>query len=333
MYILAEVCNNPGVLRVIYFMNIILDIVFTILPIGLIVMLMIDFTKAVIATKEDEQAKSTKLVGKRIMYAVLVFMVPYFVQLVLLFLDEVEVLNDGKIVFEYNDCLKNANSKQIDYFQKIEDEKEKREKEEKRQNSGNAGNSGNGFTVVSKDYREAAQNMLKLAKGELGHKGGSKYSGLSDSTPWCAFFVIWNLENTKIEGKGTVLDVIQKEGNVVSRGLAGGTIYNFYHSKNLEFYYSKNYGGNYIPKRGDIIYFYYGKWDKVISDRGSHVGLVDYVSSGKVCTVEGNTGGQGSANNYVGQYCYDLNSADIMGYGSWYNSFSHNSSNKDDLLY
>ena len=36
-------------------------------------MLMIDFTKAVVINKEDEQVKSMKLVGKRIMYAGIYF--------------------------------------------------------------------------------------------------------------------------------------------------------------------------------------------------------------------------------------------------------------------
>ena len=79
MYILLEVCQNPTVLRVIYFVSLLLDVVFVLLPIGLVIYLMIDFTKAVVADSEDKQLKSTKLVGKRILYAVIVFAVPWIV--------------------------------------------------------------------------------------------------------------------------------------------------------------------------------------------------------------------------------------------------------------
>ena len=75
MYILLEACQHPGILRVLYFATLLLDIVFVLVPIGLIVMLMIDFSKAVVSG-DEKASKSTKLVGKRILYAILIFFVP-----------------------------------------------------------------------------------------------------------------------------------------------------------------------------------------------------------------------------------------------------------------
>ena len=52
-------------------------------PIVLIIFGMIDLTKAVIANKEDEVKKATKLLGKRFLYAVGVFATVWTVTLVL----------------------------------------------------------------------------------------------------------------------------------------------------------------------------------------------------------------------------------------------------------
>ena len=72
MYFLLDACKHPTFLRVLYFGYLFWEILAVLVPIGLIIMLMIDFTKAVVISKEDEQIKSMKLVGKRIMYAVFI---------------------------------------------------------------------------------------------------------------------------------------------------------------------------------------------------------------------------------------------------------------------
>ena len=74
MYILLRcLLNIQRSLELLYFWSILFwEILAVVIPIGLIIMLMIDFTKAVVINKEDEQVKSMKLVGKRIMYAVFI---------------------------------------------------------------------------------------------------------------------------------------------------------------------------------------------------------------------------------------------------------------------
>jgi hypothetical protein len=51
-------------------------------PIALIIFGMVDLGKAVIASKEDEVKKATKLLGKRFLYAIGVFAVVWFVTFV-----------------------------------------------------------------------------------------------------------------------------------------------------------------------------------------------------------------------------------------------------------
>ena len=62
---------------------------------------MIDFTKAVVINKEDEQVKSMKLVGKRIMYAVFIFATPWLVSVVMGILGDAGIKLGG----DYTLCI------------------------------------------------------------------------------------------------------------------------------------------------------------------------------------------------------------------------------------
>ena len=113
-------------------------------------------------------------------------------------------------------------------------------------------------------------------------------------------------------------EVIQKEKPISNFASALGSIYNFHTNSNLQFYYSKHYGGNYTPKKGDYIYFNWGNnWNKNIYNgmfiANSHIGIVEYTSNGVVHTIEGNSG-----NDTVIKGSYQLTNPSIMGYGSWY---------------
>ena len=81
MYIL--VCESSGLLKILAFLKIIMNIVFVVAPIGLIIMVSIDFAKAVISGDAEAQRKSLELGFNRILYAVLLFAVPYIVSLFL----------------------------------------------------------------------------------------------------------------------------------------------------------------------------------------------------------------------------------------------------------
>lgn len=333
MFFLIETCQHPTVIRVLYFAYLFWEILAVVIPIGLIVMLMIDFTKAVVINKEEEQIKSMKLVGKRIMYAVFIFATPWIVSLVMSLLDSVKVNTGG----DYYSCIeiaKNVSSgvDNIEYYDKLLENEEKAasEAKKKRQNASKPKNLTSGDVYV-----DAAIKLLDSARGEIGAsgvgngRGGVKYGSGDYSTPWCAYFVNWNLERIEIKGVGSIKSYIEKEISMYSYGTAGGSIYTFATSKHLNFYYSKHYGGNYTPKKGDLIYFRYQKegeayWNKRIHEdmysETSHIGLVDYADSNYVYTVEGNVNGDGSANRVVGTEHYSLDSDNIMGYGSWYDA-------------
>lgn len=124
---MLETCQHPGVLRALYFVYLLLDVIFIVVPIGLIIMLLIDFSKAVIAGEDDKAKKSTKIVVKRIIYAVLIFAMPWIVNLFL------EFLSYAGFSTDYLDCRENAMSGNFAYYDKLyEEEQSKIEEERKR---------------------------------------------------------------------------------------------------------------------------------------------------------------------------------------------------------
>lgn len=120
MYLFLEVskvCEDASLLRVLYFALIFKDIIFTVVPIGLVLMLIIDFSKAVIANKEDVQSKSMKLVTTRIMYAVIIFMIPWFVDLLMNILSSADL----KIGDDYNECITKARKGNFEQYEEPEE--------------------------------------------------------------------------------------------------------------------------------------------------------------------------------------------------------------------
>lgn len=101
-----EACQNPDILRVIMYILKLLDIVFIIVPIGLIVMIGIDLFKNVTSLKDDNMKKNTQTAVKRIIYCVCLFFVPTIVSFVNTILDDLGV--------DYVACFNNANETYIE---------------------------------------------------------------------------------------------------------------------------------------------------------------------------------------------------------------------------
>lgn len=108
---IIDACTNPDILRVIYFGKLIVDIVKVVIPIGLIIIGMIDFSKSVVSSDEGAQKKNMTLLGKRIVFAILVFAVPWIVETLMVSLGN---LTEG---VNFTDCLENANSECIEQLE------------------------------------------------------------------------------------------------------------------------------------------------------------------------------------------------------------------------
>ena len=127
-----DTCTNPDILRVIYFGKLIVDIVKIVIPIGLIIMGMIDFSKSVVTNDDGVQKKNMKLFMKRIIFAVLVFAVPWIVEFLIINLGN---LADG---VNFTDCLENANSEKIEELERKQSEEENTQSEEDSTQSNNS---------------------------------------------------------------------------------------------------------------------------------------------------------------------------------------------------
>ena len=110
--VIIDACNNPEVLKVIYFIKILLNIVKIVIPIALIIMGIIDFSKSMIITDENVQKKAFSLFGKRILSAIIIFAMPWIIEVL------VGVLGTIFKDANYAECLDNANKNKIEQLEK-----------------------------------------------------------------------------------------------------------------------------------------------------------------------------------------------------------------------
>ena len=156
-----------------------------------------------------------------------------------------------------------------------------------------------------------AEDIIAVAATQLGyHEGNSssqidgsgtgtgnytkygKWYGINPGA-WCAMFVSWCANQA-----GISTGVIPKHASC-DVGM------NWFKNKG-RWQYSKYFGGNYTPKRGDIIYF--GSNPNNLND-STHVGIVTGADSAKVYTIEGNSASQ------CRKCSYSLGDDYIFGYG------------------
>lgn len=118
-------CGGSGFLKILLFIKILINAIFTIVPIGLIIIISIDLTKAVIASDPDKMKEKANISVKRLIYAVILFSVPYIVSL---FSD---VVGTSEISYSY--CLNNANIESINIIEAEEKALQEQEEEARRQ--------------------------------------------------------------------------------------------------------------------------------------------------------------------------------------------------------
>ena len=75
-------CNNTDVLKTFYFIKELIKLAFIIIPIGSIVILSFDLFKNVISDNENEQKKNLNIFVRRIIFMVVVFLIPTIVKFV-----------------------------------------------------------------------------------------------------------------------------------------------------------------------------------------------------------------------------------------------------------
>lgn len=132
--------------------------------------------------------------------------------------------------------------------------------------------------------------------------GGNNYTkygqwyGLNGQA-WCAMFVSWCANQANIPT------------SIVYKTASCDYSMNFYKNKGL-FEKSSAYGGNYIPKAGDI--FFRGP----NQSNSTHTGLVVGVSGSNVIVIHGNSKGANDTYEKVRKSTYSLNDSALLGYGT-----------------
>ena len=188
------------------------------------------------------------------------------------------------------------------------------------QNEENKSND-NKITFENKGSKIVAQGLVTVLSGQLGNNNDDKKYGFSTDA-WCAQFTTWALKQVSVQGQ-TLYSYINAAGPINDNSASGmWPAFRSGANSNITFEYSKAYGGSYTPKAGDIIFYQwtngecrssYGKWDKV-RKCSDHVGIVTSSDSSNVYTIEGNTGEPG----LVRKRTRNINSDEIVAYGSWY---------------
>lgn len=315
-----NVCENPDILRILYFGLKILDYIFLLIPIGLIIMVIIDVAKVVISGDEKETKTTTKNIVNRVIYTILLFFVPTIVTAVM------NILAGSGITSEYGKCIENANKETIQQYQIIKDAKEDALNQQEQVSSGNI-------------YKNLANKMVSVAKNEIPYSAESgkcnKYgkalnsyfpkAGNHNCADWCGVFITWVSKNTTYQNTNLYDDIINKNKNM-TRAEHWNAEYlakHFDSENHLKFNKSKSHGGTYTPKPGDYIFIDWDarSWDGNMSGSTpiQHVGMVVEVSNGYVHTIEGNTDGGNGKLKYRKKELA-INSNQIAGYGSWYNN-------------
>jgi len=180
-------CGPSGILKVIYFFKLIIDIVFVIIPIALIVLLTIDFSKAMISGDEGAQKKAFNLGLKRILYAVIVFCVPYIVSILNLVLGELGV--------DYSACYYDINMDTIKQLEAdeivIEEtkkaarkallEKKRKEKEEQEKIKQQIDSSGGGSSSITVPKKVGCDGYVYYENGTFYKPSSSSLNGVAGS--------------------------------------------------------------------------------------------------------------------------------------------------------
>lgn len=234
-------CGPSGLLRVLYFFKLILDIVFIIIPIGLIILLTIDFAKAVISGDESAQKKTFNLATKRIMYAVIVFFVPTIVSIVNTVL--------GNLGVDYSVCYNDISLDAINTLEAEEMAKEEAEKaarlallgKERLEEEGTM--DSDGYYVG--DANKSCDGMVYYENGTF-YTPGKSYKNGTPETKGSALHgynkLFYNMLNTMISDA-------KKAGHTITMGTGSKAWRSFEKQEELRDKFENN-GGNTAAKAG-----------------------------------------------------------------------------------
>ena len=150
---ILDACNDASFASTILFIKKLVDIIFIIAPVLLILLLTIDFTKAVIEGAEDKINHIKEIAVKRIIFAVLLFFIPLIVDTSFGLLPD----SKSKIIKCYNEVTV---SKVNSLVEKANKEAKKKEQEERTQISKNKAKQEAEAKKRRKNAKAASEKLL-----------------------------------------------------------------------------------------------------------------------------------------------------------------------------
>lgn len=115
MLFLNTACENSAFLQAIYIVKEIMNVAFLLIPMGLIVMISVDFFQGVISKEDDlKNNKAMKIAFKRVLMCIGLFLVPTIVNLMM------GLLSDASINISIDECWNNATPSKIKVFAEME---------------------------------------------------------------------------------------------------------------------------------------------------------------------------------------------------------------------
>ena len=140
-----------------------------------------------------------------------------------------------------------------------------------------------GLVIASADETEkvnGADAIMATASSQVGYTEGaneySKYGAYFNyQGPWCGAFVSWCARTTGIPQ------------SVIPTNLSSTAMRDYFKSQGL-YHLSTSYGGNYIPKKGDLVFFTSTNTYQRSQNNITHIGFVLEATSSYVTCIEGN---------------------------------------------
>lgn len=267
---LNSTCSDYAIASSLNFLYTVFKIVCVIVPIILIVFASINMGKLMI---NPDDKKGVGGIFKKIIAAIIVFIIPNFITIIV---DFYAIGIDSNANYSVIACFNNSETSASAISKAAYEGGAGTEK-----GTGLSGMFGDlsglskyhGSSGSSGVAGEGAQKLINIAKQEIGNneKAGThmkyeNFGGLSSTDPWCAAFVSWCANEAGFINSG-----------IIPKYVACSTGVSWFESKN-QFHRE---GTGYTPQPGDIVFFGPGG--------GSHTGIVVKSDSNNVYTIEGNT--------------------------------------------
>ena len=163
---IGSICSEPRVLEVMRIVNIIILIIKIAIPIILIVIGMLDFAKAVSVGADDALPNSIKTFVKRIIVAILIFLIPTFISIIF------SITSSSK---DYKNCLEVRTKEEINAIYLQVEEKLVAEAESSNNISDYTNAYGYLINIKDDNKRQEFQDRLAEVKKIIDEKNKSDY--------------------------------------------------------------------------------------------------------------------------------------------------------------